>query len=282
MARKSRLRGYEILEPVGAGAESIIYRARELSSGRIVAVKDVTINSRENRKYLRHVKNEYAVLKRIHARAQGGALNGVVKVCRLVREGLFRRMKRYALVMDYVEGRDLRRERRYPMGQMVDILTRVAETVAQLHAFGIVHGDLKPENVIVNDSGAPTLVDFGFSCRAGSSATSIRGTRDYMAPEQVNMGFITEKTDIYNFGATMYFLLTERRIPALLAAQGDSSVFIASRYASTPAPVSVKPQIPKALSDVILKCVNKESVRRPSTMKEVLGVLDGARQAYVN
>ena len=69
MAKKSGLRGYEILEPVGAGAESIIYRARELSSGRIVAVKDVTINSRESRKYLRHVKNEYAVLKRIHARA---------------------------------------------------------------------------------------------------------------------------------------------------------------------------------------------------------------------
>jgi len=282
MARKSGLGGYEVFEAVGAGAESIIYRAREASSGRIVAIKDVAIDSRENRKYLRHIGNEYRILRSIHARTRQRPLKGVVKVYRLIRSGLLRRTKRRVLVMDYVEGRDLRRERRYPMGQMIDILARVAETVARLHALGIVHGDLKPENIIVNAAGVPTLVDFGFSCRAGSSAESIRGTRDYMAPEQVNMGFITEKTDIYNFGATMYFLLTERRIPALLAAQGDSSFFIASRYAAPLAPLAIKPQIPNELSDLILQCVNKESVRRPPTMQDVLAVLDKVRQTYVN
>ncbi len=231
MAARPRLRGYVFFEPIGAGAESVIYRARDVARGRIVAVKDVLVDAPEKYKYLRHVCNEYRMLRQLKTGLNGTPIEGVVQVYRLIRSGLFRRRKRCALVMQYVEGHDLRKERRYPYGQLVDIIYQVADTLCVLHGKRIVHGDIKPENVIVDYSGKATLVDFGFSCPAGSMVNSIRGTRDYMAPEQVDMGRITPRTDIYNFGATIYYVLTEHYVPALMPAQGDRSHFIAMRSA---------------------------------------------------
>ena len=279
MAKRLPIRGYEYLEPIGAGAESVIYRARDVETRRIVAIKDIAVESREGRKYLRHVQNEYRVLKGLQSRSNGSD-QGIVKVYRLIRTGFLRRQKRYALVMEYLEGLDLRRERRFSIGQMVDILLQIAEAVGRLHARNIVHGDLKPENVIVNSAGKATLVDFGFSCKAGSLAGSIRGTRDYMAPEQVNMGRITEKTDIYNLGATMYFLLTDRHIPALMPAMGDRSHFIVSQYMGPKPPRDVNPSIPWELSDLVLRCVELETVQRPSSMTEVISVLEDVRSQF--
>lgn len=282
MAPRSELRGYKMLNCIGTGAESIIYCARDLASGEIVAVKDVQVDEREKYKYLRHVRNEYRTLRWFHSQLDGSEPPGVVTAYRLIRSGRWRRRKRHALVMQYVEGHDLRREHRYPIGQIVDILSQVATAVARLHARGIVHGDLKPENVVVSPAGKATLVDFGFSCKAGSVAASIRGTRDYMAPEQVKMGHITEKTDIYNFGATMYFLVTKRHVPALIPALGDSSHFIVSRYAEPPSPHSLNPSVPPRMDRLILRCLRQEAIERPSCMDEVLTTLHEVRSAFVD
>ena len=281
MAVRPHIRGYELLEPIGTGAESVIYRAREVSNGSIVAIKDVLVEDPEKLKYLRHVVSEYQTLRRLQNRETGTSPLGIVNVHRLIRSGFMRRKKRYALVMEYIQGYDLRRERRYPFGQIIDILAQVADSISALHSRNIVHGDLKPENIIVNPAGKATIVDFGFSCIAGSMARSIRGTRDYMAPEQVDMGHITEKTDIYNFGATMYFLLTERHVPALIPAAGDSSLFIASEFAGPKSPRSLNPNVPPHLSGMVLQCVKKESHERPSCIEEVKAVLGDVRKEYI-
>ena len=118
--------------------------------------------------------------------------------------------------MQYIEGRDLKREGRYPTGQMVHILIGVCDALAALHRLKLIHGDMKPENIMVDSAGKPTVVDFGFSCKVGSRAESIKGTREYIAPEQVDGGQLTEKTDIYNFGASMYFLFAGRHLPAFI------------------------------------------------------------------
>jgi len=199
---------YKVLERIGVGAVSNIYRALDADSGNIVAIKDVIADDREKEKYLRHVRNEYAILEELwRGLAESNGSPGFVRPYALIRSGRFRRLKRHSLIMEFIPGKDLRAENRYPLGQMVYFFRQVAEALCRLHARGIVHGDLKPENVMIGPTGSVTLVDFGFSCRAGSRAQSIRGTREYMAPEQVSRGYITPLTDVYNFGATMYHLL---------------------------------------------------------------------------
>lgn len=282
MAREEFPKGYELLETIGKGAGSVIYRAREEASGNIVAIKHVSVDGRENSKYLRHMLNEYETLHSLQDGPDGFPPNGIVKVYRLIRRGLLRRRKDYALVMEYVDGPDLARERRYPLGQMVDIMTQAAGAISQLHRRGILHGDVKPDNVIINSHGHATLIDFGFSCRAGSIAQSIRGTRDYMAPEQVDMGRLTERTDIYNFGAMMYFLLTGQHVTAIMPAQNDTAGSVWYRFIKPPRPQSLNPDVPDLLDQAIMQCVRKDVQKRPSRIEEVMDVLSEIRDRFLD
>ena len=275
------IQGFEILERIGTGAESVIYRALELSSRRIVALKHVVIDNRENEKYLRHVRNEYKVLRFLQESGNGMAPpQGIVRVYDLIRTGFLRRHKEHLLVMQYIEGRDLKREGRYPTGQMVHILIGVCDALSALHQRRLIHGDMKPENIVVDPAGKPTLVDFGFSCKAGSRAESIKGTREYMAPEQVDRGQLTEKTDIYNFGASMYFLFAGRHVPAFIPGAGDASRFIGSRSVEAPSLRTFNASLPPALDEIVLRCVRKDELARPSCIEEVREVLIEVGKRY--
>jgi len=276
------LGGCELLQRIGAGAVSSIYRARERASGKIVAVKHVLIDNQEDRKYLRHADNEYRVLRRLQDSPEKSAPDGIVNIRRRICRGFLRKRKERILVMDYVDGADLRRENRFPLGQIVELMTQVAWALSGIHTRGYIHGDIKPENIMVSHNGNATLVDFGFACKAGSPATSIRGTREYMAPEQINCGRLTEKTDIYNLGATIYFLLTARHLPAMMAAQGDNSHFIVERRRSITPPREIRPEIPAALDAVVLHCVEEEPIARPASVNDVLAELLVARDTFVN
>lgn len=275
----AEIRGYQLLDRIGAGAESLIFRAKELSTGLIVAIKHVSVETRENRKYLRHVRNEYGILRKL-AKHPDGLPDGVVEAYRLIRRGFLQQRKQYTLVMKYVDGVDLRREHRYPMGQMIEMMRQVSSILSAIHARGIIHGDLKPENMIVNPAGHVTLVDFGFSCPAGSQPMSIRGTRDYMAPEQVDMGPLTEKTDIYNLGATMYFLFGGRHAPALIPQPGDNSHFIGTREWEAPSLRESVPGIPAELDEIVLRCLRQRTFERPSCVEEVRETLTAVGHKY--
>ena len=166
------------------------------------------------------------MLRYVQENSNGTPPPGIVRVYDLIRTGFLRRHKEHLLVMQYIEGRDLKREGRYSTGQMVHILIGVCDALAALHRLKLIHGDMKPENIMVDSAGKPTVVDFGFSCKVGSRAESIKGTREYIAPEQVDGGQLTEKTDVYNFGASMYFLFAGRHLPAFIPVPGDASHFI--------------------------------------------------------
>ncbi len=260
--------GYELQERIGAGAESMIFRAVERLSKAVVAIKWLSVESAESYKYLRHAENEYARLKALESGPQGHP-PGVVRAHRLIKNGFLRKRKSVALVMDYVDGLDLRRERRYPLGQLAEMMLGVATSLSAIHARGLIHGDLKPENIVVTQGGRPVLVDFGFCCETGACPQTIRGTRDYMAPEQVDRRPLTEKTDLFNFGATMYFLFSGRHVPALMAEPGSSKMFIAGRNLSAPSLRDFNPSVPPALDALVLRCVRQDVVERPSCVDEV-------------
>jgi serine/threonine protein kinase len=274
------IQGFEILERIGTGAESAIYRACEISSRRIVALKHVVVDNRENRKYLRHVRNEYNVLRGLQESANGAPPQGIVRVYDLIRSGFLRRHKEHLLVMQFIEGRDLKREGRYPTGQLVHMMIGVCDALAALHRRGFIHGDMKPENIVVDSAGKPTVVDFGFSCKVGSRAETIKGTREYMAPEQVDRRELTEKTDIYNFGASMYFLFAGRHVPAFIPLGGDPSHFIGSRSVDAPPLRTFNASIPLALDEIVRRCVRKDEFDRPSSIEEVQEVLTEVSKRY--
>jgi len=281
MAPPSILAGCELLERIASGARSLIFRSRELATGRIVAVKYVAIDNKNDYKYLRHIRNEYKILRAIQDKLDHFPPSGIVKAYRFVKKGLFRARKERALVMEYIDGVDLGRENRYPLGQIVDILTQVATSICALHAHGFIHGDIKPENIIVSYDGHATLIDFGFACRAGTIAKSIRGTRDYLAPEQLNKSYLSKKTDLYNFGATMYFLLTGRHVPAMIPPAGNNAHFIAQRKVRPRSLRQIREDIPTDLDEIVLRCVEKEPINRPYGMEAVLTTLSEVRERFV-
>jgi eukaryotic-like serine/threonine-protein kinase len=263
---------YELLERIGSGAESAIYRAKDQRDNRIVAIKDIIARDAESRKYLGHVTNEFNILQTLHAVEKNG-VDGIIRAYELLKSGFLRREKRCSLVMEFAVGKDLKRERRYPVLQMFDIFVQTATSLRFIHSLGYVHGDLKPENIMVDPHGKSKIVDFGFSCRTGTQLESVRGTRDYMAPEQVNRGLITERTDIYNFGATMYFLLSGKHVPPLIAPAGGDSNYIVSEDVKLTPLRELNPLVPEQVERLIGRCCQKEPLKRPANMDEIVGEL---------
>ena len=261
--------GYETLEPIGRGAGSTISRAVEVATGDVVAIKQIVAETKEASKYLRHIENEYRNLVDLHAGANGhpGAAK-VVGIRQLVRSGRLRKRKIYSIVMDYVPGSDLRRERRYPLGQLLDFLIQSLTALEFIHGSGYVHADLKPENIMVTPQGKVTLIDFGFSCSVGLQAKTIRGTREYMAPEQVDRGIINAQTDLYNLGASFYYLLANQQVPALMPGGSGSELTLISRDIRPEPLWNINPAIPTGVARVIMSCIQLDPMLRPGSALE--------------
>jgi len=145
------------------------------------------------------------------------------------------------------------------------------------------HCDLKPNNILVNAGGDVKIIDFGQACRLGSVKERIQGTPDFIAPEQVKREPITAKTDVFNFGATLYASLTGRSIPTLYTVKkGDNSFLVDDVI---PTPREVEPEVPEQLSNLVMECIRTNPSKRPELADVIrrLEVLEfvGRRRAAV-
>ena len=275
------LAGYDLVEPVGKGAGSVIWKATDLEADETVAVKIVVPTTKDEERRFRHIEKEFETLQALWVSA--GSRNGsapITRPRRLLRSRkLLTRQKFRAMVMDFLPGADLRREIRYPLGQMLDFFVQVTETLGFLHGLGVVHADVKPENLMVSPSGHVTLIDFGLCCPLGTRATSIRGTRDYMAPEQLDQSLIDERTDLYNLGACFYFLLTGQRLAGLQPVNGGQDSRPSRRAGARPID-ELNPHVPAAVARVITDCLRTRPERRPSSTVAVLRALRPAVMAF--
>jgi len=202
-----RLGDYELLEEVARGGMGIVYRARQVSLNRIVAVKLMRDSAPAGAEELKRFKVEAgaaAKLKHPHIVAihEVGEQNG-----------------RHYFAMDLVEGGDLARHTRegpLPPRQAAELVATIAEAVQHAHEKGVLHRDLKPANVLLDGEGRPFVTDFGLarSLDADSSLTltgQVLGTPGYMPPEQATgAGTVGPAADIYSLGAVLYHLLTGR------------------------------------------------------------------------
>ncbi|MBM4048646.1 MAG: serine/threonine protein kinase [Planctomycetes bacterium] len=275
------IRGYQVLEKVGTGARSVIYKVREKKTGHLLAIKRVRRSSTYGDKFLRHVKSEFASGQVLQDPRGTEAFHpNIVMMHRLRANRRWLKVDSYDLIMDYIEGKNLDEQNHYTPPEFVRIFLQVSKALRYIHARNMVHADIKPNNIIVSSNGKATLIDFGFSCRAGTRLSSIKGTRDYIAPEQVDGGIVDERTDIYNLGAAMYKLLAGRPLPALIPeVNGDAHFIAAQKVAAVPLH-KLRPDIPRSFADLIMKCCEKDPAKRPQSILEVISVLEAVQVSF--
>jgi hypothetical protein len=185
------------------------------------------------------------------------------------------------LVMEYIPGRNLADEHRArPLStdEALDVVSRLAEGLAAVHACGLLHRDVKPGNVLIGEDGRPRLVDFGLAAPLASADLShLSGTLAYMAPEQARgqVERIDARTDLYGLGAVLYDLLTGRpphtgaTRPALLAAARAGDVEPVNKF---------NPQVPPAVHELCLRCLARDPVNRFASASELAEAIRRLRQ----
>src|SRR5690606_37158581 len=130
------------------------------------------------------------------------------KSLRLIKQRDFIRTSEVLVLMELVLGKTLEQDQPKTMLGMCRVIRDVALGLAAMHEHRLVHADIKPNNIMATSDGRIKIIDFGQSCPIGTVKPRIQGTPDYIAPEQVKRGPITPQTDVFNLGATMYWLLT--------------------------------------------------------------------------
>ncbi|HEV3165158.1 MAG TPA: serine/threonine-protein kinase, partial [Isosphaeraceae bacterium] len=192
---------YRVVSPLGTGAGSTILLISDKKTSKRYALKVVKRQSEDDDIYIKQALHEYEVLKKLNHPA-------ILKIydCR-PRRTWFKKSG-VDLLMEYIDGRTLDEVEMPEMGQLVLIFCQVADGMIHMHRRGVYHGDLKPSNIMLAKTGAVKIIDFGTAWVRGQDKNRVQGTPQYMAPEQATEKTVDDRTDIYNFGATMYRMFT--------------------------------------------------------------------------
>jgi serine/threonine protein kinase len=254
---------FEILAHLGEGAGSRVLHVRRAADGKEYALKLVPIACEKDMKYLVQARQEYRANRLLDH-------PNIVKVYRFEKDvGWLRRVKRAMILMEFIPGQTLDQEPPPGVAPLIRAFQHVASAVAHMHARGVVHADLKPNNIMVGPHGTK-VIDLGLSRVNGESPGRLQGTPEYMAPETAARKLVNERSDVFNFGATMYRMLTFRYPPAPL----QGVVLGARSFRRLLRPVGeLNPHVPAELCELIHRCLSYEPTDRPAAMAEVQVVL---------
>ncbi len=258
---------FSVVQTLGSGAHSSILHVRREEDGKDYALKMVPIDGKDDLKYLEQAKHEFRV---------GQMLNhpNLVKVyCLEVEQGWFSGPKKARLLIEFVPGTTMDRLPLLRLPKLIRVFERIADGLTHMHKQGVVHADLKPNNLILGRGTAVKVIDYGLAWVRGEPKDRVQGTPEYIAPETVGHKLINERTDIYNFGATMYRLATLQLPPTCVPLDGMK---VSEKwYREQFKPVrECNHGIPAPLADLIEQCLNYNANKRPERMSHVQGVLD--------
>jgi tRNA A-37 threonylcarbamoyl transferase component Bud32 len=262
---------YQILAKIGQGGLAEVYRAQDVALGRLVAVKAL--------------RPEYVVdpafLVRFHREAQSAANLAHPNIVAVYDFG--QDQGRPYIVMEYVPGQDLRtlldQNRMLSVHQAVEVGAQVCAGVGYAHRSGLVHGDLKPGNVLVRPDGQAKVADFGLARALGESAMDeegelVWGTPAYFAPEQAAGGTLVPATDVYAIGVILYEALTGQ-----LPFSGDDADVARKHLYEMPVPVNkANTRVPTQLAHIVDKALQKKPEDRFATADGMAEALDSFRQ----
>jgi serine/threonine protein kinase/TolB-like protein/Tfp pilus assembly protein PilF len=251
---------YELLEEIGRGGQGVVYRARQKSLNRTVALKVIGLGPWNTETHLKRFRREAEAAARLKH-------SGIVPIYEVgERDGSC------YFSMKFVEGGrldDVVQHTPISIRQAADLVAKLARTVHYAHEHGILHRDIKPGNILVDASGEPHLTDFGLArlSEAESTVTAtldVLGTPSYMAPEQAGSGIrkVSKVTDVYGLGAVLYQLLTGD--PPFAGGTTYEAIKLLLETEPRP-PRQLNPKIDRDLATICLKCLEKDPKRRYST-----------------
>jgi serine/threonine protein kinase len=259
---------FTVLGPLGSGAHSSILHVRRHEDEREYALKLVNIDTKDDLKYLEQAKHEFRV---------GRMLNhpNLVKVYAFETEGgWFSGPKRAKLLLEFVPGQTMDTLPLQRMAKLIRMFERIADALTHMHKQGVFHADLKPNNLIYERATRVKVIDYGLAWVKGEPKDRVQGTPEYMAPETVSHKLINERTDMYNFGATMYRLVTLQLPPCWVTADGGLPLS-GKVFKEQIRPVDVvNPMVPEGLAELIHQCLAPKATNRPERMSQIQGTLD--------
>lgn len=262
------LPGFKITKHLGTGAHATINLASDLRSGDNVAIKMIVRRGAEDDRFIAQAENEYSIANRFN--------HPYLRRCRdLIRERKWLVTRRLFLIMDFVEGETLERHPPGRLRRVPGIFVKVAEGLHALHKLGFIHADIKPNNIIMNAHGDLRIIDFGQSCPLGHRKDRVQGTPDYIAPEQVARYPLDQRTDVFNLGATLYWVVTRKPFSTALPSQSNKEKLVDLRASRENIPPhDLNPKVPLPLSRLIMRCCETEPAQRPRDMREVIAGLE--------
>ena len=255
---------YEILEKIGSGGMSVVYKAQCHTLNRLVAIKVLKEEFAFDKAFIDKFKMEAQAAARL-------SHPNIVSVYDVVEEDAL-----HYIVMELIEGITLKnyidKKGCLENTEAIGIAIQVASGIAAAHSHHIVHRDIKPQNIIISRDGKVKVADFGIA-KAVSAQTmnaSAVGSVHYISPEQARGGYCDERSDIYSFGITLYEMAAGK-VPF----EGDNTVAVALAHLEDPVvpPTEYNPDIWPGLEQIILKCTQKKPDMRYASMEDVIADL---------
>jgi serine/threonine protein kinase/tetratricopeptide (TPR) repeat protein/TolB-like protein len=260
---------YEIVKRLGEGGMGAVYQAQDRELDRVVALKVIRPDLAGHPEILRRFKQELILARQVTHK----------NVIRIFDMGMADGRK--FITMDYIAGRDLKSilvERgKLPAAEAVTIVKQICQGLDAAHAEGVVHRDLKPQNIMVDAGGRVCLMDFGLARSmelVGMTRTgALMGTPDYMSPEQARAEKVDSRSDLFSLGIIFYEMLT-----GILPFKADTMMATLLKRVQEKAepPSAVDSSVPPHLSNVVMKCLEADVAKRYQNTGEILADLGGA------
>ena len=256
---------YELIEVIGEGGMAIVYKARDLKLNRLVAVKVLKKEFTDNTDISQKFKKEATAIANLSD----------MNIVNVLDVGHEENENMDYFVMEFVDGKTLKdiiiSNGKIGWSTAVAISIQVAKALDCAHRNGIIHRDVKPQNILITEHGDVKVTDFGIAKSATSSTitntTTIMGSAHYLSPEQAKGTFIDFRTDLYSLGIVLYEMVTGK-----LPFEGESPVTIALKHIQEEAlePKKVNDFIPESLNNFIMKAISKEPILRYQSVKEMI------------
>ncbi len=260
---------YEIIKTIGEGGMANVYLANDTILDRKVAIKVLRGDLSNDEKFIRRFKREALSVSNL-------SHPNIVEVYDVGEED-----GNYYIVMEYIDGKTLKQllQKRgaLTLTEVIDIMCQLTDGLAHAHEAYIIHRDIKPQNIMIEDNGLVKITDFGIAMALNSTqltqTNSVMGSVHYLPPEQANGKGSTVKSDIYSLGILMYELLT-----GSVPFKGDTAVEIALKHMKEKIPSIRKqnPTIPQSVENIVLKATAKNPKNRYDTVRDMYNDLKTA------